>query len=259
MTQSVLKTADGEIEVEHHGASVVRATAKIVAVACGNFSALQKVSYPVDQMQLRGYGKSVVTSPGRFQLRDYVADIAAVSATSASSDVLFGYSHGGYFVAMRALANPSSVKALILVEPALYTSRDDLLDRAEKIDQGNQDQAIERTLRFIEPTVGLVPQAASRWVKEIAANVNDPRTIADEFRIRAENPITDEDLARIDVPTLLIGGTASQMAFMVRRAAQAIPHASVAWVRGASHLGLQDDAHAVQTAGMIDAFLRSLH
>ncbi|UXH76096.1 alpha/beta fold hydrolase [Roseateles amylovorans] len=258
MTSNLVKVSDGDIAVEQLGNRAAGSTASIVAVACDKFSALAKLSYPVDQMQLRGYGRSVVATKGNFRLTDYVSDIDTIAAQSKTPVVLFGYSHGGYFTAAHAVSRPGNIKALILIEPALFTDRADLLERAEKAAAGNQDQALERTVQFIEPTVGLRKDSVSHWVKAVAANINDTRSLADEFRVRAEHPITEEALARIDVPTLLIGGTHSQMAFMTKRAAQAIPYASVAWIQGATHLSLQEDAAAAPIAAVIDAFLNGL-
>ena len=251
-----LKTADGTIEVSSYARS---GDIDIIAVACGDFAAFNKVDWPVEQMQPRGYGKSVVPAQTPFELADYMADIDfVVGKAQGRKTVLFGYSHGGYFAAMHALGNQDRATALILVEPALYTARDDLLDRVKMAQAGKQEEAIRRVLRFVEPGIGFNGNAVQQTTREIEANINDPRALADEFRIRAENPITDEDLAQLKMPVLLIGGTGSQVAFMVKRAAHAIPFASVAWVRDATHLELQDDRHAEQIGTIINGFLRSL-
>lgn len=258
MTHSIqeLRIADGTIEVNSVASN---GNVDIVAVACGKFDAFAKLDWPVELMQPRGYGKSVISRQGPFELADYMGDIdSVIKRSQRSKTVLFGYSHGGYFAAMHALGNQAAISALILVEPALYTARDDLLDRMKMAQSGKQEEAIRRMLRFVEPGIGFNSNAVNQTTKEIEANINDPRTLADEFRIRAENPVTDEDLALLKIPVLLIGGSGSQMGFMVKRAAQAIPFASVGWVRGATHLELQDDRYAAQIAAIIDSFLQNL-
>ncbi|MCQ0029906.1 alpha/beta fold hydrolase [Burkholderia glumae] len=211
-------------------------------------------------MELRGYGKSVVQDPqAALALSDYVADLDKVTADEANGKtVLFGYSHGGDFTTAYALAHPDRVGALILVEPALYRPKEDLIERARKAAAGDKAGAVERVLRYVDPTVGLVHERASRVVQSIVANINSDNLLAQEFTIREENPISDENPARLQVLVLLIGGTGSHVSFMVKRAAQALPFASIFWVQGATHLDLQGDKHADAISGAVEAFLKSV-
>jgi pimeloyl-ACP methyl ester carboxylesterase len=230
----------------------------VVAAACGNFSALNIVSNPVTQMQLRGFGNSTVSSTERsaFALHNYMADFDAVVQTrNADKVVLFAYSHTGYFATNYALGNPSSLRALILVEPALYTPKEELLKRIEASTRGEQSEAIEVMLRYVDPAVGMRANAPD-VARTIKANVNNDMVLIEEFRIRAENPISDEQLGNLQIPVLLIGGTESRVNFVVKRAAQAIPYASVYWVRGATHLSLQDAEFADEIASAINTFLK---
>lgn len=232
----------------------------IVAIPCGQFSALNKLSWPVNQMQLRGYGKSVAKKvEGAFELHNYLADVdSVISSVNTEKTVLFGYSHGGYFATMHAIANPNNLAALILVEPALYTPRNDLLDRARMATEGKALESVERMLRFVDPKVGLKASESHQVAKTVLENVNDKNALAQEFRVRAENPIADENLSRLNMPVLLIGGTESPVNSMVKRAFQAIPHASVFWVRGATHLSLQGEDYSQQISDVMDNFLKSL-
>lgn len=253
----VLTSRGAEIEV-----SVFREQGAfhLTAVACGDFAALGRLSLPVSLMQLRGYGKSVAQDrQAAPALSDYVADLDTVTAAGANGKtVLFGYSHGGYFTTSYALAHPDRVGALILVEPALYTPKEDLLERARKAAAGDKTGAVERVLRYVDPTVGLVHERATQVVQSIVTNINSDSLLAHEFTIRAENPISDDNLAQLRVPVLLIGGTDSHVNFMVKRAAQVIPFASVFWVQGATHLDLQGDKHADAISSAVEAFLKSV-
>jgi pimeloyl-ACP methyl ester carboxylesterase len=257
------KSLDAKIEINTFKGS---GDFHIVAAACGNFSALDKLGWPVSQMQLRGFGKSVVTKDqaALFELHSYMADIDSVIDLHASPDnksqktVLFGYSHGGYFTTMHALGNPNNVSALILVEPALFTLREDLLDRAKMASEGKGIASIERMLRAVEPKIGLRVQAVNEVAKTIFDNVNDERALANEFRIRAENPITDENLSSLKMPVLLIGGTESHVRSTINRAFHSIPNASVSWVRGATHLDLQDDKYADHISSAVVQFLNHI-
>lgn len=80
----------------------------------------------------------------------------------------------------------------------------------------------------------------------------------EEFLVRAENPITDQELCKLRLPVLLIGGTESSVSHMVKRAFNAIPNASVIWITGASHLGLQGEKYASSIARSINCFLEQI-
>ncbi|MBR0922205.1 alpha/beta hydrolase [Bradyrhizobium diazoefficiens] len=213
--------------------------ARLLAVACsGAASMLNKVSYPMAEMELRGFGKSRV-EVDRFDLASYMSDFdAGIRQTKMKNSVLLGYSHGGYFTTMYALRNPSKVSALVLIEPALFTERAELEHRAVLAEKGDGVGAIKAMLRYVDRETGLDEDRSAAEAKKITDHAQSSVTIAQELRIRAENPISERELGELKMPVLLIGGTESRVADMVIRAASCIPYASVSWVRGAGHLDL---------------------
>lgn len=257
MREEAVRSRDASISVAQISPGTLNLN--VMAVACGHFSALDAVGFPVAEMQLRGFGSSTVTSNERsaFALHNYMADFDAVIASrGADQSVMFGYSHGGYFTTAYAIGNPT-VRALILVEPALYTPKEELLSRIETATRGDNMGSIEQMLRYVDPAVGMRASAGD-VATMIRSNINNEMAIAEEFRVRAENPIEDSDLAALQMPVLLIGGTQSRVNFMVKRAAQTIPYASVFWVRGATHLSLQDKEFASAIGDAINCFLNHI-
>jgi hypothetical protein len=75
---------------------------------------------------------------------------------------------------MHALGNQDWASALIVVELALYTARDDLLDRVKIAQAGKQEELIKRVLRSVQPRIGFNNNAVQQTIREIEANINDP-------------------------------------------------------------------------------------
>jgi pimeloyl-ACP methyl ester carboxylesterase len=237
---------------------------RIVMAACGGEDMLARVSYPIAEMQQRGFGKSVIEdrSVKDFSLKDYMADFdAAIKTTRAKSPVILGYSHGGYFTTAYALHNPGAVSALILVEPALFTERAELEHRAELASKGDSDGAIQAMLSYVDRSVGLDRSKSTKMSKAIVSESQSSETLAQEFLIRARNPISKRDLTKLTMPDLLIGGTESRVADSVEKAAAVIPYANVAWIRGAGHLDLLWNGSAevgAKVSAVINGFMETL-
>lgn len=255
----------GSVEFRQSGAA--NGPRSLVAVACAQaFDLFERLSFPVLEMNLRGYGGSRVSPVSEvqknddpFQLSHYMADFDTVLRKgNLKSTALLGYSHSGYFATSYALAKPEKVSALILVEPALFNSREDLLNRAKLAAGGRNEKALMAMLRHVQPSVGLDDKAASAMVKTILENVNDDRTLASEYTVRAENPIEESELKKLEMPVLLIGGKRSHASYTVERLARILPQASVWWVRGAQHIDLMTPKFAQQINKVVSQFLESL-
>jgi pimeloyl-ACP methyl ester carboxylesterase len=206
----------------------------------------------INVVQMPGYGKSAITADvDSLTLADYIETLDQVIDTT--DGVLYGYSHSGYFMAQYALQRPEKVKALVLVEPALYTPKQELLDRIALIEAGEDSKAMSTMLKFAGGTPGTEEQA-----RTILENVNSSSAVAREYRVRADNEVTEEQLAALTVPVLLIGGTDSHISYMVKRAFQALPHAFVSWIEGANHLNLESGEFEAEIAASINAFLQAV-
>ena len=125
MSKTQLVASKGaQIEVVTYGKSAVKGPSSIVAVACGGNNVLARLSGPVVEMQMRGYGTSTADTRSRsaknVTLADYVGDISSVlDHFRLDRAVLLGYSHGGFFTTAYAIANPERIAGLILVEPEI--------------------------------------------------------------------------------------------------------------------------------------------
>lgn len=234
-----------------------------LVAACQDVSLFEQVSFPYALMDLRGQSKSTIqpAAIGTLSLKDYMADFDAVTAhmahAKAKSFTLIGYSQAGFFATHYAALHPQVVSKLILIEPALYTEREELLKRAEIAERGDGDGAIAAMLRYVEPRIGLSVDRERGEVKAISSNSQSPEFIAAHFRVRANNPITTRHLRRLTMPVLLIGGTASHLKDVVVRASKEIEEAAVWWVRGAQHIDIMSSKYAKQVTPVIDAFVAS--
>ena len=211
----------------------------------------------INVLQMPGYGDSTITADvDALTLDDYIEVLDQVIDTS--DGVLYGYSHSGYFMAQYALHRPDKVKAMVLVEPALYTPKQELLDRIALIEAGEDGQAMTSMLKFVGATHGRTDEQIDDTARTILQNVNSSSAVAREYRVRADNEVTEEALAGLKVPVLLIGGTDSHLSDMVKRAFQALPHAFVSWIEGATHLTLESGDYELEIAAAINAFLQAV-
>jgi pimeloyl-ACP methyl ester carboxylesterase len=229
-----------------------------LVAACQDVSLFETVSFPFAQMDLRGQSKSTIqpAAVASLSLKDYVADFDAVLKHMRNKAVtLISYSQAAFFATHYAALRPQSISKLVLIEPALYTEREELIKRAEIAERGDGDGAIAAMLRYVEPRIGLSIDKERGEVKAISANAQSPAFIAAHFRVRANNPITARHTRRLTMPVLLIGGTASHLKDAVVRAAREIEEAAVWWVRGAQHLDIMSSKYAKQVGPVIDAFV----
>lgn len=251
------------LEVLTSGDSPATTKRVIVAVACGGaLDPLAKISWPIEEMQLRGYGKSSFEAAADKQtssLSDYVGDLdAVIQSSTASSTVLLGYSHGGYFTTAYALAHPSRLAGLILIEPALFNSREELLHRAQLAQQGKNEESLEIMLQQVQPNIGMIRETAQEGVKAIMQNINNQHTLSNELRIRAENPISESALSKLSMPVLLIGGTRSHVSNIITRFQQHLPTASVWWIKGAEHTNLMSAQFSGQLEAVVNTFVTEM-
>jgi pimeloyl-ACP methyl ester carboxylesterase len=260
----IIQSRGASVEVFTNGAPAAGSKYSLVALACGGgaFSPLAKLGWPVSEMQLRGYGAGKFESASDKQqanLSDYVGDIdAVVRSAETKQTVLLGYSHGGYFTTAYALANPAKVSGLILIEPALFNNSEELHHRARLAQEGKNEESLEAMLRYVQPDIGLNPEHAERAVKTILQNVNNPRTLANELTVRADNPISEGALAKLNMPVLLIGGTESHVSNIITRFHHVLPTASLWWIRGAEHTSLMSEKFGKQLEAVVNAFMAGL-
>ena len=171
------------------------------------------------------------------------------------SSVLFGYSHGGFFITWYALTHPERVSALILAEPALFSDPADLRHRAALAREGRVEESLKVMLRQVEPTVGLDETRANKAASMIRKAINSDQALATELTARADYPISKERLKDLRMPVLLIGGARSHVKWITTELAALLPHANVWWIANATHGTLIDPEHAPSLRRVIDAFI----
>jgi len=261
MKQEIVQSAGAKVAFSSQNFKTPGAL-RLLALACANSSFLAKISQPVAELTLRGFGASEVSADSMrhaFSLSTYNADVDAVlSETGADKNVaLLGYSHGGYFATAYTLANPDKVSGLVLMEPALFTPRAELLERARIAERGDVDGSVDLMLNYVAPSA--TPARLRQEQTRITKAVQNGTTLATEYLLRAKAPLKMTQLKAIEQPTLLIGGTESAHRSTVERLAKILPNASVWWIRGADHLGLIDERNADEIGSVIETFLRTIH
>jgi pimeloyl-ACP methyl ester carboxylesterase len=203
-----------------------------------------------------------LTSAGEgFELKDYLSDIDAVISHIGSDPrppVLFGYSNHGFFATHYALKYPERISALILAEPALFNTREELLKRAELAFAGDAKGSIKAMINHVQPDVGADEHLSDIASRLILRQISSANTIGLELMTRAENPISTERLASLQMPVLLLGGSKSHANYTVRNASAAIPHAYVWWIPGATHGDLLNTTNSVQIARACNSFTQAL-
>lgn len=252
-----LEMIDGhetKLALERIGAGGTQA----LVAACGDSSVLARVSFPYTNIDLRGQGQSKIDPAAipHMSLDSYMADLDATMAHLKSERLpIIAYSQAAFFITHYAVMNPDAVSKLVLIEPALFTKREELLKRAEIAERGNADGAVGAMLQYVQPSLGLNVRTSATVRKSIVAAAQSPEFIAASFRIRANHPITKRHLRSLKMPVLLIGGTKSHVKDMVTRAAALIPGSAVWWVPNAQHLDIMTSHYAAQVGPVVESFL----
>jgi pimeloyl-ACP methyl ester carboxylesterase len=185
----------------------------------------------------RGCTRSERPHPYETDIRQHADDAAALLETlGAVPAVVIGRSYGGETAVELALRHPGRVRGLVLLEAAALNLdpegsawAEDLRRRVEEAAGRDLWTVAETFLRVVlgdRQWVSFKPEARAMFVE------NSPAILA-EFRgglLQA----TEQDLARISIPTLLVASEGSPPAFrrVTERMAAAIPNARTVMVGG---------------------------
>ncbi len=267
LLHETVPSSGASIEVTRFESNPTPGKSGLVLVACGgSINLFDKVSYPVAEMQLRGYGESKwepATGESAPALSDYLKDIDNVIAhTLMERPVLLGYSHSGFFAAHYAIANPGKLGGLILAEPALFNTADELQARIQLAEEGRDLESLQLMLKHVEPFIeekktenGAGPaEAAGR----ILANINHPHALVNELRVRKAEPVSEALFSKLTVPVLAIGGLQSHVASIVIRLQRLLPTSYVWWIKGAAHTDLMSENFGRQMEAVISSFQAGL-
>lgn len=167
---------------------------------------------------LRGHGRSDWVA-GHYALADFAVDVEQfVTERIGAPVVLFGHSMGGWIAAMVAATRPDLVRAVVIVDSALYRLNDS--QRAAMLGYAVPNQAMRSiavSLRMADPELN------QRWVEGRNQREQDP----------------DELMSRLRCPVLLVQGDERTGALMtdehVRRALGLLADGAHVFVPGTGH------------------------
>lgn len=212
----------------------------------------------------RGYGRSVMTErTDRFDLTDQVADLVALlEGLKSAPAVVIGRSTGGLIALALAIRRPDLVRALVLLEPALFTLDPAAQEWADELREAVlevADQGPEVAVRtLLDRALG--PEAWQGWPAEVRslfvdggdAMVAEMRGVGLDLSAEPFAP-TATELASVTCPTLILSGDASYPAARAvdERLAAALPDVRHHIVAGGHVI---DPAHPAVLAFVGDVF-----
>ena len=193
---------------------------------------------PVLNYDYRGSGQSSVPkSLIEYSVEAYRADTHQLASQLGLTKFdLIGYSHGGYFAADYALNYPQQIRALVLIEPALFVDRAKLQDRVKMARNASGDDVIHLLMKQMMPEMAFNSPEYNHLVNAIKANYPNSIGLAGEWYARSTNEIAENELSQIRVPTLAIGGERSWVRENIERTARFIPGAQLVWMDGTHNL-----------------------
>ncbi|MDF1857162.1 alpha/beta fold hydrolase [Pseudooceanicola sp.] len=155
---------------------------------------------------IRGYGMSVKVT-GRFEMSDWVADLAALlDALAIAAPVdLAGCAFNGGTVLAFAAAHPTRVRKVLAMSPVtevLAERRAAIAEMSDRMEHQGMAAVIDNIENsypeYLRTDAAAYAAFRARWLG------NDPRSFAESYRMLARLAMMD-DLARITCPVLLVG------------------------------------------------------
>jgi pimeloyl-ACP methyl ester carboxylesterase len=194
---------------------------------------------------LYGCGKSPAWPDERpMWIDDQIALLGAVFERAGERFHLVGHSYGGAIALKAALALKPRLASLVLYEPVLFAlllrdapesaaAREIMAVRDDTMRLGDDEGA----QRFIDYWMGEGAWTATPESRR-AALVSAVRAMRPEWNSAFSEPTPLEALRAIDVPTLLLTGTASTAAAraVARLVAGVLPRVRVQEIEGAGHM-----------------------
>lgn len=194
---------------------------------------------------LLGHGYS--GKPDRdYEIDDYLEHLSAfLEATGIDRLSLAGTSLGGWIAARYAARNPGRVASLSLIGPGGLTSYGRVMDRLRNLGNAatsGRDAVRERLAFVIKHPANIADELVdARWAiyrrPDYKAALPHIMCLQDP-EIRARNLLTEEELGRIEAPTLVLWTRDDPTATVEdgRRCANAIPGARFELFEESSHM-----------------------
>lgn len=235
---------------------------------------LEAYAQNIGYFAARGYRVVAYDYPGHgytthattdLELGHYVAHLdALLDALDIPRAHLNGESLGGWVAVKYAVAHPDRVQRMVLNTPGGAMSRPEVMERLRSLSQHAADEPSEANIR-----------ARLEWLMADNATVTDElvavrRTIysregfATSMRhilclqqpeVRARNVITDDELAGLDIPTLVVwtSDDPSGPAKTGMHIAEVLPHGRFELISGAGHWPQWEQADKFNH--LVDSFL----
>lgn len=201
---SVARTGRGAPFLFQHGlCGAAGQPAEVFPEDCG---------YQCVTLECRGHGLSEPGDTSLFSIARFADDVAALAGTFGAPVVIGGISMGAAIALRLAVTRPYLVKALVLARPAWVAEAgpDNLSPNAE-VGRLLATHAPAEASRLFEasPTYGpLAAEAPDNLVSLKGFFTREPVAVTSALlsRISVDGPgVTREEIARIGVPTLVIG------------------------------------------------------
>jgi pimeloyl-ACP methyl ester carboxylesterase len=221
-----------------------------------------KTTHRVIAPDLRGFGSSTVT-PGTVTMKQFADDLAGILPALGENRpvILCGLSMGGYIAWQFVEHHRSKLAALILCDskaaPDTPEAKKARLEAADRLEREGTKFLAETMLPKL---FGQQSSTQPDYVQETSAVIlrTDPRACAAAQRGMAQRVDYRPELARLDLPTLVLCGEKDVISppQEMREIAAAIPGAKYAEIPAASHMAPLEMPQKVNAE--LDSFLQSL-
>lgn len=207
----------------------------------------------------RGSGQSSI--PKRFtdySIAAYTEDLRILtSSVGFEQSVLIAHAQGAYFAIDYTLAYPERVASLILIEPIIFSNQLHLRDLIQLTENNQLEEAVRRLIHMFAPEITFRTELFEQRVQAIVTQNPNTDGLVGLWRTKDYEPIGEERLKEITVPTLVIGGKNSRVRDTTHKPSQLIPQASKWLIPHASHFVLYEQPKAV--AEVILIFVDQMH
>lgn len=195
--------------------------------------------FAVMGVDLPGHGRS--QPPGRSSINDYAADvIALLNRQNVKQAVLIGHSMGGAIAQVMALNYPEIIAGLVLIGTGAKLPVSDLILAQTLTDFALVTEFVTKYSWAPGTPAPLVKKAHDELVKTPPAILQNDFVACDAFDVR-------QQLAQIDVPTLVIAGSRDKMVppKFGHYLAEQIPGAVLHVVENGGHMVMLEQAGEV--------------
>ncbi|QDU28193.1 Arylesterase [Anatilimnocola aggregata] len=229
----------------------------------GQIAALAS-EFRVISPDLRGFGQSIAATSSKTTMREYADELAQLlDALEITEPVVFcGLSMGGYVAWQFYAHHRQRLAGLIVCDSRAVADNEKAaagrLETATKVETEGSQVVADAMLPKLFPAAAVERDADFVTATKKVMLAAPPAGVAAALRGMAERPDFTKELAKIDVPTLIICGAEDAIAppAEMKEIAETIPGAKYVSIAGAGHMAPLEKPAEVNAA--ISAFLKSL-